>query len=299
GEKWVKGFMRRNNFSNRHHTTVVQKLPEDLEPLKNEFLKNIWSPRTLLFVNPRSLLVMDSFSGHTTDLVKNRFKEKNTNFAIIPSGLTKKLQPLDVYINKSFKDKIGEEIKKLTPTGHIQRPAYNIVADISTTQDSSEEDIIFNYNWVKDPEVRKKSNFIYVNVDNSDNNESIVDLTQDNNSNNNESFVDLTQDDNNDDNHNEINNSDNNNNWDENEENDWNEGWNTDCNDDWNKNQNKDWNEDLNEEWNDSQNESNANKSNYSSYSDAHVYYDEDIDIYYDDKVVEYTNSWDQKLSEP
>ncbi|CAG8833241.1 40223_t:CDS:1, partial [Gigaspora margarita] len=39
--------------------------------------------------------------------------------------------------------------------------------------------------------------------------------------------------------------------------------------------------------------------SNYSSYSDKHVYYDEDIDTYYNDEVVEYTNSWDQKLSEP
>ena len=96
---------------------------------------------------------------------------------------------------------MGEEVKKLTPTGRIQRPAYNVVAEwikrawdqvdtalikrsfkccgISTSQDGSEEDVMFNYEWVNDPEARnKRSNFVYANVDNFDDNESIVDLTQ-------------------------------------------------------------------------------------------------------------------------
>jgi len=49
---------------------------------------------------------MDSFRGHLTDPVKTRFNEKNTNFAVVPGGLTNKLQPLDVYIYKSFKNKV-------------------------------------------------------------------------------------------------------------------------------------------------------------------------------------------------
>jgi hypothetical protein len=69
---------------------------------------------------------------------------------------------------------MAEEIKKLTPTGHIQRPAYNLVANwvkiawdqvdsalikrsfkccgVSTAQDGSEENIMFDYNWVENPE---------------------------------------------------------------------------------------------------------------------------------------------------
>jgi len=66
----------------------------------------VWSQRTPLLNNPRSLLVLDSFRGHLTDPVKDRFKEKNTNMAVIPGGLASKLQPLDVYINKSFKSKV-------------------------------------------------------------------------------------------------------------------------------------------------------------------------------------------------
>lgn len=46
-----------------------------------------------------------SFCSHLTDPVKNCFNEKNTNIVVIPDRLTSKLQLLDVYINKSFKDK--------------------------------------------------------------------------------------------------------------------------------------------------------------------------------------------------
>ncbi|CAG8654302.1 6096_t:CDS:2, partial [Diversispora eburnea] len=45
------------------------------------------------------------FREHLTDSVKQRFDEKNINLAVIPGGLTSKLKPLDVSINKSFKSK--------------------------------------------------------------------------------------------------------------------------------------------------------------------------------------------------
>jgi DDE superfamily endonuclease/Tc5 transposase DNA-binding domain/Brinker DNA-binding domain len=70
------------------------------------WIENIWTRRALLSKNPRSLLVLDSFRGHLTDPVKRRFNENNTNMAVIPGGLTSKVQPLDVAINKSFKSKV-------------------------------------------------------------------------------------------------------------------------------------------------------------------------------------------------
>ena len=57
--------------------------------------------------NPRSLLILDSFTAHRTDVVKHRFLEKNTNITIISGGLTSRLQPLDVSLNKSFKAKVS------------------------------------------------------------------------------------------------------------------------------------------------------------------------------------------------
>ncbi|CAG8817552.1 19729_t:CDS:1, partial [Racocetra fulgida] len=46
----------------------------------------------------------------------------------------------------------------------------------------TDEELIFNYDWVKNPEAQKKhSEYIYTNEDNASEDESVVDLTQNNN----------------------------------------------------------------------------------------------------------------------
>ena len=70
------------------------------------WIEKIWTKRTPRFSNPRSLLVLDSFSVHIMNSVKRQFIEKSTNIAIIPGELTSRLQPLDVSVNKSFKIKV-------------------------------------------------------------------------------------------------------------------------------------------------------------------------------------------------
>ncbi|CAG8786852.1 22146_t:CDS:2, partial [Gigaspora rosea] len=70
-----------------------------------------------------------------------------------------------------------EGIKKLTPAGRIQCPAY-MCCGVSTAQDG--EDILFNYNWVADPECQNEGgNHIYFNDSSKNNN--AIDLTQSNN----------------------------------------------------------------------------------------------------------------------
>lgn len=98
------------------------------------WIENIWSKRAPN--NPRSLLILDSFRAHLVDPVKQRLLTHHTNMAVIPGGLTSKLQPLDVSINKSFKAKIrvfynhwmSETIHDLTPSGRIKRPSYSQLA---------------------------------------------------------------------------------------------------------------------------------------------------------------------------
>ena len=70
------------------------------------WIENVWTQRARRGVNPRSLLVLDSFTAHKTDAVKKWFHKKNTDLAAIPGGLTSRLQPLDVSLNKPFKDKV-------------------------------------------------------------------------------------------------------------------------------------------------------------------------------------------------
>jgi hypothetical protein len=59
-------------------------------------------------MNSPSLLIMDSCKAHLTDGVKKLFKNP-AKIAVIPGGLTKVLQPLDLCVNRSFKPLIRKK----------------------------------------------------------------------------------------------------------------------------------------------------------------------------------------------
>ena len=71
------------------------------------------------------MLVYDAFEAHVTDTVKAAFKQETTDFAVIWGGLTSILQPLDVSLNKPFKDGVrkrwmqwmADGIHEFTATG--------------------------------------------------------------------------------------------------------------------------------------------------------------------------------------
>ena len=51
-----------------------------------------------------AMMVYDSFWGHLEESVKDNLKQHNFHLAVIPARLTSICQPLDVSINKPFKD---------------------------------------------------------------------------------------------------------------------------------------------------------------------------------------------------
>lgn len=65
-----------------------------------------------LMVPNDSLLVLDSFRGHLTQSIKDTCKEQRVTRAVIPGGLTSKLQPLDLTVNRSFKSHLRDYFKK-------------------------------------------------------------------------------------------------------------------------------------------------------------------------------------------
>uniref|UniRef100_K7GDI2 HTH CENPB-type domain-containing protein n=1 Tax=Pelodiscus sinensis TaxID=13735 RepID=K7GDI2_PELSI len=61
------------------------------------------------FFNPKSLLVLDSLAAHKESSVQKLLNSVGAHIAIIPGGLTSKLQPLDMAVNHSFKCFIRED----------------------------------------------------------------------------------------------------------------------------------------------------------------------------------------------
>ena len=52
----------------------------------------------------KSIMILDSFRAHVADPVKDAFRKANSLVVVIPGGCTSKLQPLDVAINRPYKD---------------------------------------------------------------------------------------------------------------------------------------------------------------------------------------------------
>ena len=52
------------------------------------------------------LLILDKAPSHNNDQAIEKLYNNNIPFVFIPSGLTRFLQPLDISINKPFKDKL-------------------------------------------------------------------------------------------------------------------------------------------------------------------------------------------------
>ena len=73
------------------------------------WIEKVWRARPGGFANTQSLLVWDSFSAHLTDTVKQQLRENKAATAVLPSGLTSLVQPLDVCLNKPFKDCLWEK----------------------------------------------------------------------------------------------------------------------------------------------------------------------------------------------
>lgn len=103
------------------------------EQKMSEWLKEVYVKRPDGFFHQSpSLLIYDSMRAHLTDAVKAQVKKTNSVLAVIPGGLTKELQPLDIGVNRSFKAKLRaawehwmtEGEHTFTKTGRQRRASY-------------------------------------------------------------------------------------------------------------------------------------------------------------------------------
>ena len=131
----------------KRKTAIKEKLPSGVIVHNNEKgwmdndVMDLWLNSCYVkrpggyFRQQKSLLVLDSMRAHISDITKDRIKATSSIPAVIPGGLTKLLQPLDIAVNKVFKTELrklwehwmchGE--KSFTNTGRMRRASYQTV----------------------------------------------------------------------------------------------------------------------------------------------------------------------------
>ena len=99
-----------------------------------------------------TVLLRDSFAVHMTAESVELLESKNVHQIIIPPGMTGKWQPLDVSVNKAFKDYFREQYKrwrteniKFTHKGNIKKPGkQEFINMVSVAWDKISEEVVRN-----------------------------------------------------------------------------------------------------------------------------------------------------------
>ncbi|KAF4804265.1 hypothetical protein TURU_009277 [Turdus rufiventris] len=107
------------------------------EEVMKTWLTKVYARRRERFFNLKvpGLLIFYSMCTHKTDSVKALVKNMNSELAVIPGGLTKEVQPLDISVSRSFKAKllllwenwVVEGEHSYTTTGRLRRASYATV----------------------------------------------------------------------------------------------------------------------------------------------------------------------------
>ena len=84
----------------------------------HQWIDDVWTEYTTIHNEQLYYLLLDKFSVHSESTVINKLNSLSTEVVYIPSHCTSELQPLDVGINKPFKNQIRKQYKKWFRTNH-------------------------------------------------------------------------------------------------------------------------------------------------------------------------------------
>lgn len=120
------------------------------EALVQDWLRTVWS-KVDGITKRKSLLVWDSFRAHLSKPIHNTLKSLNAEPVVIPGGMTSMLQPLDVAINKPFKDRMRAKWQEwmlagqhtFTAGGRIRKVGLDVICRwISDAWDDKPPEVI-------------------------------------------------------------------------------------------------------------------------------------------------------------
>lgn len=82
------------------------------EPAMRLYLREVWFKESIFKTTKNTLLIMDRARSHFSEEINDLFNKYDSNYVLIPPGLTSVLQPLDTHINKTFKYNVKNEYHK-------------------------------------------------------------------------------------------------------------------------------------------------------------------------------------------
>lgn len=75
-----------------------------------DWYKTVWCSRPGAELNPRAMLTLDSSMSHL--LTEDWLTGGNTDLVVVPSGMVCLPQPVNIYVNKAFKEKLRNQCEK-------------------------------------------------------------------------------------------------------------------------------------------------------------------------------------------
>src|SRR5947209_1940817 len=99
----------------------------------------------------KSVLLMDKYSTHMTDNVKNHANYLNIHIIYIPEGMTFKFQPLDVGINGIIKEKSIEKFSNFKAENPDKKYTHEQCLDdiLEIKKSITKKTIINSFNCIK------------------------------------------------------------------------------------------------------------------------------------------------------
>jgi len=95
----------KEKFPPGFHVRVQEKGWMDQDLVK-DWVDKVWDRGPGALRRQKAMLVLDSFRGHLNEDVKKKLQRGRTDTVVIPGGVTSILQPLDISINKPFKESL-------------------------------------------------------------------------------------------------------------------------------------------------------------------------------------------------
>ena len=106
GKDTKKKLQKLISVKSRRVFAYLQENAWNNENIMLKWISEVWRKYLFFGLTWRTLLVLDNTTIHKTSKVKEKFKECDTLLSMIPSGLSWKLQPLDISINKVLKENL-------------------------------------------------------------------------------------------------------------------------------------------------------------------------------------------------